>query len=670
MPLPKPILDNRTFDQLVEEGRSLLPRLAPTWTDHNYSDPGITLLELFAWFTEMELYRLDFVTEEQQRGFLRLVGVAPRAAQVARTVLLLESSMERALPAGLQMGGDAGMSLFQSQSALTVSAAQLAHIIAGGAPVALPADSAGFLPFGATPQPDAALYLGFDAPLATPGAELSAWIWTTTPVEDLATRARLIEEWEHAARVRATTCPPTLTSLPGWWLHHDAVVAWEYFATGEIWKPLEVVLDETRALTLSGPVRWLAPADHVPGGPAPGSMWIRARLASGGYECPTPLACIGFNAVEVAHAAEVEPVQLVNALGHASSRYELKQSPVVAGSTRLDVEVAAVAEGEWREVANWDLTGPHDRHYLLDAELGIIAFGDGWRGRVVPDGATQAVAFRIGGGAGGNVAAHALEQWADNAHNAALVIGWSAIAATLAIEQPQAALGGAPAESIKDAMARAIALLAATSRAVTLADFENLAREVPGVAVARSRAIADLHPVFTCYRAAGSITVVVVPNCPGPEPTPTPGMLAAVRAYLDRRRTPGSELHVVAPTYTTVRVVATLQARADARPDEVRAAIVAALDDFFNPLHGGPGATGWPIGRDVYRSEILALLAGIPAVACVLALGLQGDTDSEPRCANLPVCDDSLIVPGEHDISVLGTPPIRIVDRSIPHECP
>src|SRR6185295_16796488 len=111
-------------------------------------------------------------------------------------------------------------------------------------------------------------------------------------VEDLATRARLIEEWEHAARVRATTCPPTLISLPGWWLHHDAVVAWEYFATGEIWKPLEVVLDETRALTLSGPVRWRASADHVPGGPAPGSMWIRVRLVSGGYECPAPLACI------------------------------------------------------------------------------------------------------------------------------------------------------------------------------------------------------------------------------------------------------------------------------------------------------------------------------------------------------------------------------------------
>ena len=43
MPLPKPTLDNRSFDQLVAEGRSQIPRLAPQWTDHNASDAGITL---------------------------------------------------------------------------------------------------------------------------------------------------------------------------------------------------------------------------------------------------------------------------------------------------------------------------------------------------------------------------------------------------------------------------------------------------------------------------------------------------------------------------------------------------------------------------------------------------------------------------------------------------
>lgn len=672
MPLPKPILDNRSFDQLVDDGRSLLPRLAPSWTDHNISDPGITLLELFAWMTEMGLYRLDRVPDEQLRDFLRLVGEGPRAARVARTVLLLTSALERMLPAGLQMGGPEGTPTFQSQFGFTVSAARLVRVMAGDGADATDANAqgGGFLPLGATPERDAALYLGFDGPLATAGALLSAWLWTATPVDDLEVRARLIEEWQHAMRVRQAVCPATLITVPPWWMHHDAVIQWEYFAGAETWKPLDMVLDETRALTLSGPIRWHAPGDHVPGGPSSDLYWLRARLRAGAYECPTRLTRIAINAVEVAHAADAEPVALPNALGHASSSYDLRRSPLVQGSSQLTVSIGAQPEGEWREVENWDLSGPHDRHYVLDAGHGFVAFGDGRRGRVVPAGASQSVKFQVGGGPSGNVAARTLESWLDDPHNNALVSGWPGIAPTLGIEHPYAAFGGAEAESIKAATARTIEGLAASARAVTLADFETHARSVPGVPVARTRALADRHPGFACYRAAGSITVIVVPNCAGPKPLPTPGMLTAVRAYLDRRRTPATELHVIAPTYATVRVAATLQARPNAIPEEVRNAVVAALAQFFNPLHGGPDGTGWPIGRDLYRSEVLALLARIPGVACVLTLGLQGDGDCEPRCTNLPVCDDSLIVPGEHDITVFGTPPIRIVDRSVPHECP
>ena len=56
MPLPLPRLDSRTYDELVEEGRALLPLVAPHWTDHNAHDPGLTLLELFAWLIESDLY--------------------------------------------------------------------------------------------------------------------------------------------------------------------------------------------------------------------------------------------------------------------------------------------------------------------------------------------------------------------------------------------------------------------------------------------------------------------------------------------------------------------------------------------------------------------------------------------------------------------------------------
>jgi baseplate J-like protein len=73
MSLPLPNLDDRTFADLMEELRARIPSLCPEWTDHNPSDPGITLLELFAWLTEMLLYRINRVPEETVRTFLDLL---------------------------------------------------------------------------------------------------------------------------------------------------------------------------------------------------------------------------------------------------------------------------------------------------------------------------------------------------------------------------------------------------------------------------------------------------------------------------------------------------------------------------------------------------------------------------------------------------------------------
>jgi hypothetical protein len=74
MPLQLPNLDDRSYADLVEEARRLIPVIDPEWTDHNPSDPGIMLLELFAFVAEMLLYRLDRVTAENQRNFLKLLN--------------------------------------------------------------------------------------------------------------------------------------------------------------------------------------------------------------------------------------------------------------------------------------------------------------------------------------------------------------------------------------------------------------------------------------------------------------------------------------------------------------------------------------------------------------------------------------------------------------------
>jgi predicted phage baseplate assembly protein len=88
MTLPAPNLDDLRFQRdLVDEMRKRIVRYCPEWTEYNLSDPGITLIELFAWMTELMVYRLNRVPEKNYIKFLELLGLQRKAASSARTEL-------------------------------------------------------------------------------------------------------------------------------------------------------------------------------------------------------------------------------------------------------------------------------------------------------------------------------------------------------------------------------------------------------------------------------------------------------------------------------------------------------------------------------------------------------------------------------------------------------
>ncbi|APR87708.1 hypothetical protein A7982_13057 [Minicystis rosea] len=88
MPIPLPNLDDKTYAELVDEARTSIPRHYPQWTDHNPSDPGMTLVELLAWLTEMVLYRTNRIPEATRRTFLKLLdGAAPPQGQPIDTAI-------------------------------------------------------------------------------------------------------------------------------------------------------------------------------------------------------------------------------------------------------------------------------------------------------------------------------------------------------------------------------------------------------------------------------------------------------------------------------------------------------------------------------------------------------------------------------------------------------
>ena len=84
MSLPIPNLDDRRFQDLVDDAKRMVQQRCPEWTDHNVSDPGVTLIETFAFMTDELLYRLNRVPDRMYITFLDLLGVSLHAPTPAR----------------------------------------------------------------------------------------------------------------------------------------------------------------------------------------------------------------------------------------------------------------------------------------------------------------------------------------------------------------------------------------------------------------------------------------------------------------------------------------------------------------------------------------------------------------------------------------------------------
>jgi predicted phage baseplate assembly protein len=332
-----------------------------------------------------------------------------------------------------------------------------------------------------------------------------------------------------------------------------------------------------------------------------------------------------------------------------------------------------------------DASGRRDRDAVLDPTTGGLRFGDGRRGRVPPAGSAVLAAWSAtSAAAGGGLRPPAIGHLVGDARTR-LLLGADpgAVDATLAVSLVTPVRGAADAEDVGAAAARAelriwaherlvealeaarattlddldpdVARgLAAPERAVTLADHERIAGATAGGRIDRARAFVDMHPDLPPeLRAAGCVTVVVVPSLPAARPEPTPGLLDAVRRTLDPRRLVGTRVFVTGPTYVAVDVTATIALVPGAAADAATADVRDALGRFLHPLSGGAPGRGWPFGRPVYRSEIMQLIDAAAGVDHVEALTLAAAGDP-PTCGNLAIGRTALVVAGTLTVAVVS----------------
>jgi predicted phage baseplate assembly protein len=680
MSLEVPELDDRTYAELVAAAVERIPVHTDEWTDHNAHDPGITVLEALAWVAESYGYRLDQVTERHLRKYLSLIGVTPREPMSATVRLRLGepgSAAGHRLPEGTRLLVEEGATerAFTTTRATTLTAAAVDGVVVEHArgrtdhSSANATDGLHFPAFGDSAAAGSALYVGFDAdPFEGPaGAEERVPLDLHLAFHDgdlptPAGRDAETVEFEPSVELEWEYC----TDHEAWW--DDAN-----------WNGLDVLADGTRSFYCGGTVTLCPPGEDwdVAGAAtadvldrAPGSVWLRCRLAVAGYEVAPRLDGVLTNVLPAAHL-EHRAETTLEAVGREETTTTARPGQVFAfdDAPVLDadvvVESAAGERSAWTEVPDLDASGPDDCHYVRDAEAATVRFGDGRRGAVPPAGATVvAERWTVGGGTAGNVVSSA--RWRlvgvpSNAPDGSLPTTAHDALVDAPLDPLGPSSGGRDAETVIEALGRAREDRRRTDRCVTLADYGTVAAATPGLRVGRTTAWVETGGEDP---PDPTVRVVVVPYAHGTgRPSPSEGFLEAVRAYVDRHRLVTDRVRVDPPTYVPVRVEVEVRATSGYAALDLERAVADGIDGFLDPLSGFDGE-GWPFGRPLYLSEVYDAVADVPGVDRVLDVDVRVDptsTSTAPTDDPTPSIDeegavtvpaDALFDAREHSVTV------------------
>ncbi len=397
MTLPKENLDNKTFSDLLKEAISHIPVYAPEWTDHNAHDPGITLIELFAWLTEMQIYRMNRISEKSYRKFLKLMGIPKlkpaSAAKVDVTFSLIPGATQAEVPAGTIVAAIDPVTgediLFQTEQKINVIGTGLTIIsqkaekssICTDNTEANENDNVYYYAFGSD-QPHAGdeLYIGFKD---NPGTEivLTFYLQDDEPLNDKESSV----------------------------LFSSKTLDWYYYDANEIagtngWRQVkkDEITDETRNFSVSGKINIKITEDLKEKDicERKGFLWLKCILVDEkNYQIPPKIDCILLNTVPAIHAIlRNDPKENTFSSTCLPNFYiDLRYAPVLNNTVR-DNMLTVSETVLWTKVENFNASKPEDRHYTVDLGTGKVTFGNGFNGRIPPEGKDNITVFYSAGG--------------------------------------------------------------------------------------------------------------------------------------------------------------------------------------------------------------------------------------------------------------------------------
>jgi hypothetical protein len=603
MPITSPQLDDLRYDVVVQTLMRRIPVYTPEWTDWNDSDPGITLIQLFAYLGEQVGYRLNLVPEKTYIELLKLLGIELRAALAATSRIGIFLSDPTTLTgftldARSRFTGQASTTVFYesdvdvdivpAQPSLLVTTknpflwdlllldaagkreppptdAELPKQIPSAdcrwltvvwdgqkpSPQDMPEQPVTLLPTSATGVAHPYLWVGITSNDALSAGFAAVTVTLTVQFDDDEKPDPRADITCNPINAAGETQPPPIDWLAYWDAKQNAMLQ----VPGRI-------DDWTDELTRSGTIKFTVPASigAIPSikfrdlreavTPAPvdvcsevGQNLLSSVSSSGSIDASTlqalitnaltswqtaqaqtkpvvghpldpalrddtkvlcwlrigpldtsrrspKLRYIGFNVVPVTNAATVTSEIIGTSNGRPGQTFQLAHGDVLAGTLQVGIQESYDPNAPlvtWTQVASLDAAGPNDSVFELDAEAGLLSFGDGARGRVPPlvvaGGTVVALTYRWGGGLAGEL------------DTGAITVSAVQFTGVTGVTNFVPAAGGRDAETLDMAKLRARKELSTRSRAVTASDFEWIALQTPTVVVCRAIVVPRRRPL-------------------------------------------------------------------------------------------------------------------------------------------------------------------------------
>lgn len=634
MPLPAPLIDTRNYRALIDETLARVPVHTPEWTNFNPSDPGVTIVQLFAFLTENLIFRANQIPERNRAKFLKLLGIALRSASASRGIVTFENAT----------GAVAAQTLTHDQQLL---AGKVSYRTMQGLDV-LPVEARLFTKRAMVATPEVEqyyklLYASYDTELpaalslyqsvafdpAQGQIDLSGTVDRTLWIAILARKSAEVDDARKAIGGRtlslgiqpATDVEQVALSVGAAANVSSDVLSFDVAnpnANGELvfsegrpapeWRSLPARAD-FNPLTAPGIIEiglppeadlklWnnLDPLEAGVGDLPPALddskladrlvTWIRVKASSAAN---LRLKWAGINAVAIRQFETIRAERLADGDGMPDQVRQLARRPVLENSVAISTVAPDGTEQSWSAIDDLLAAAPEVPIYgntqilapatsfRVDPEAGVITFGDGMAGRRPGTGDRIYVRYEYCEGLEGNV-------------NAGALTAGPLVPPMLKVTNPVATWGGADAENVTDGERQIQRFLQHRDRIVTEADFRSIAWRTPGVAIGRIDVLPAWHPDLAPTAVGsvpGVVTVLAAPryDVVYPQaPRADRPFLDALCRYLDPRRLVTTELILRGPIYKGLWISVGIEVAGGVSIAETIDAVKARLRAYLSPL--------------------------------------------------------------------------------------